>query len=225
MRPNPQENADGADEIWRLRYTRLEYATAKDVAAHLLDTMVLYVHVGNSKSDLALDYERYSGRCCPSQTVRRHISSFCDKMGTIDMQELIQNERCQSACGYEWPLNGLFPSEPFQRPTLNGCLEDHANRRVNGPSVDDDSGKTDGHCSHISPSDVIRSISPVPSAGGSRLPDHARSTSSTGAHPRLDLVSQAIWPPIPLVSRSIGSSRRRLDHAMERDRQLEATTS
>jgi hypothetical protein len=64
--------ADSVPEVWQFRRMRLEYETAKDGAAQLLDTMVLCVHSGNGTPHFASDYERHCSQS--SRTVRHHIS-------------------------------------------------------------------------------------------------------------------------------------------------------
>jgi hypothetical protein len=61
---------------------------------------------------------------------------------------------------YELPLNGPSPSEPFRsirRSTVTSMMDSYHTYVC----INNGSGETNRHCSHLSFSDVIRPISPV----------------------------------------------------------------
>jgi hypothetical protein len=84
----------------------------EDVAIKPSDAITLSVRSGNHKSHLAPDYERYSRPSAPPKSVCDYIKLFCTGIGILDMQLLIQNERCPANRRYELSLNDLSRANP-----------------------------------------------------------------------------------------------------------------
>jgi hypothetical protein len=74
--------------------SRLQNATAKNVVIMFSDTVTLWVHSSNDKSNLAPDYERYSRPSAPPWSVRYYIKLFCARVNIFDIQLFLLNEKC-----------------------------------------------------------------------------------------------------------------------------------
>jgi hypothetical protein len=64
---------------------KLQNGTAKNVIIMFSDTITLWVHSGNYKSNLAPDYERYSHPNAPPRSVRHYIKGFCARLNIFNV--------------------------------------------------------------------------------------------------------------------------------------------
>jgi hypothetical protein len=95
--PNPREMADGLLEVRRFDGTKSQNAMVKDVAIKVFDIMALCVHSGNRKSvvfSTGLRKIHPPMLCISISSLSYCIGLFCFEMSIIDMQLLIENERC-----------------------------------------------------------------------------------------------------------------------------------
>jgi hypothetical protein len=80
MRANPREMADEPLEVRSFDCSRFQNATGENVLVTFSDTMTLYVHSGNDKSDLAAHYERHSRSSAPTRSVGHYVQRFCTRI-------------------------------------------------------------------------------------------------------------------------------------------------
>jgi hypothetical protein len=83
------------------------------------DTMTLWAHSGNHKSNLAPDYEKYSRSSAPPRSVLHYVKRFCARPNIFNIQLSLQKEKCPaqwwiwvvaerpSGRAFLWSIGGL----------------------------------------------------------------------------------------------------------------------
>jgi hypothetical protein len=74
--------------------SRLQNATAKSIVSMFSDTVTLWVHSSNDKSNLAPDYERYSRLWAPPRSIRYYINQFYARLNVFNIQRFLLSEKC-----------------------------------------------------------------------------------------------------------------------------------
>jgi hypothetical protein len=87
----------------------------ENVVIPFLDRVILWVHSGSDKSNLAPDHERYSHPSAPSRSVRHYIKPFCARLNILISNSCFRTKRVQLNCGYELSLNDRPGANPSGR--------------------------------------------------------------------------------------------------------------